>query len=68
MVSDKLKGKQGISLPLAMAIISVLIILSASLIAIAGTSVMSTSSSVNSRQAYLNVRSALEYAYAYYDN
>lgn len=68
MVSDKLKGKQGISLPLAMAIISVLIILSASLIAIAGTSVMSTSSSVNSRQAYLNVRSALEYAYAYYGN
>lgn len=68
MLSDKLKSKKGISLPLAMAIVSVLVILSASLIAIAGTSVMSTSSTVNSRQAYLNVRSALEYAYAYYNN
>ena len=68
MLLKKLKSKQGISLPLAMAITSVLIILSASLIAIAATSIMSTSSSVNSRQAYLNVRSALEYAYAYYSD
>ena len=64
----KLKRKQGISLPLAMAITAVLIILSASLIAIAATSIMNTSSSVNQRQAYLNVRSALEYATAYYSD
>ncbi len=68
MISSKLKGKKGVSLPLAMAIISVLIILSASLIAIAATSIMSTSSSVSTRQAYLNVRSAIEYAYGYYRN
>ena len=29
---------------------------------------MNTSSSVSSRQAYLNVRSAIEYAYAYYSD
>lgn len=68
MLSKKLKRKQGISLPLAMAITAVLIILSASLIAIAATSIMNTSSSVNQRQAYLNVRSALEYATAYYSD
>lgn len=68
MLSKKLKRKQGISLPIAMAITAVLIILSASLIAIAATSIMNTSSSVNQRQAYLNVRSALEYATAYYSD
>ena len=68
MLLKKLKSKQGISLPVAMAITAVLIILSASLIAIAATSIMNTSSSVSNRQAYLNVRSALEYAYAYYSD
>ena len=66
MVSNKLKSKRGISLPVAMAITTVLVILSASLIAIALSSITNTSSSVNSRQAYLNARSAIEYAAVYY--
>ena len=68
MLSRKLKSKKGFSLPAAIGITTVLIILSASLIAIAATSIVSTSSSVNQRQAYLNVRSAIEYAYAYYSD
>ncbi len=68
MLLKKLKSKRGISLPVAMAITAVLVILSTALIAIAATSVVNTSSSVSSRQAYLNVRSALEYAYAYYSD
>lgn len=61
-------SKKGFSLPAAMAITAVLIILSASLIIIASNSISTTSSSVNSRQAYLNVKSALEYAETYYTN
>ncbi len=68
MLSKKLKSKQGITLPVAMAVTCVLIILSVSLIGIALTSITNTSSTVNSRQAYLNARSALEYAYTYYCN
>lgn len=66
MIRKKLKSKKGISLPVAMAITAVLVILSSALITIALTSIVSTSSSVNTRQAYLNVKSALEYASAYY--
>lgn len=66
MFLEKQNSKRGIALPVAMAIAAVLIILSASLIAIAATSITSTSGSVNNRQAYLNARSALEYAYSYY--
>ncbi len=68
MLSEKLKSKRGISLPVAMAITTVLAILSASLIGIALNSITNTSSSVNERQAYLNARSALEYALAYYSD
>ena len=68
MLSGRLKSKRGISLPVAMAITSVLAILSASLIAIALSSISSTSRTVNSRQAYLNARSAIQYAYAYYND
>ena len=68
MLSGRLKSKRGISLPVAMAITSVLAILSASLIAIALSSISSTSRIVNSRQAYLNARSAIQYAYAYYND
>ncbi|MGN0470798.1 MAG: hypothetical protein ACI4GV_07790 [Acutalibacteraceae bacterium] len=60
------KSKKGFSLPAAIGITAVLIILSASLIMIASNSISNTSSSVNSRQAYLNVKSALQYAEAYY--
>lgn len=66
MLPQKLKSKRGISLPVAMAITSVLVILSASLIAIALTSITNTSSNVSNRQAYLNAKSALEYASTYY--
>ena len=62
------KSKKGFSLPAAMGITAVLIILSASLIIIASNSISNTSLTVNSRQAYLNVRSALQYAETYYDN
>ncbi len=68
MLQNRLKSKKGFSLPLAIGITAVLILLSASLIAIAATSIVTTSSSVNQRQAYLNVRSALEYAFAYYSD
>lgn len=68
MLKNRLKSKQGFSLPVAIAVTTVLIILSASLIAIAAGSIVSTTSSVNTRQAYLNVKSALEYGYAYYSN
>ena len=68
MLSGRLKSKRGISLPVAMAITSVLAILSASLIAIALSSISSTSRIVNSRQAYLNARSAIQYATAYYND
>lgn len=59
-------SKKGFSLPIAIIITTVLIILSASLIFIASSSITNTSSDVNSRQAYLNVKSALEYAKDYY--
>ncbi|MDD6488618.1 MAG: hypothetical protein PUG48_02230 [Clostridia bacterium] len=59
-------SKKGFSLPAAMGITAVLIILSASLIIIAANSISTTSTSINSRQAYLNVKSALEYAQQYY--
>lgn len=62
------KSKKGFSLPAAMGITAVLIILSASLIIIASNSISNTSLTVNGRQAYLNVRSALQYAEAYYNN
>lgn len=68
MLSGKLRSKRGISLPVAMAITAVLAILSASLIAIALNSITNTSSSVNYRQAYLNAKSALEYAKSYYSD
>ena len=59
-------SKKGFSLPVAIAVTSVLILLSASLIFIATNSISNTSEDVSSRQAYLNVKSALDYAKAYY--
>lgn len=60
-------SKKGFSLPAAIGVTAVLVILSASLIIIAANSISNTSSSLNSRQAYLNVKSALQYAEAYYN-
>ena len=59
-------SKKGFSLPMALATSLFLIIISTSLIFIALNSMSNTSVDVSGRQAYLNVRSALEYAQAYY--
>ena len=61
-------SKKGFSLPVAIGISAFLIIISASLLFIAINSTSTTSAHLNSRQAYLNVRSALEYAQSYYSN
>ncbi len=69
MVSTKVKNsKRGFSLPVAMAVTAVLVLLSASLLFVATNSISNTSSQVGSRQAYLNVKSALEYATIYYSD
>ena len=62
------KSRKGFSLPIAIAISAFLIIISASLLFIAVQSTSNTSVEISGRQAYLNVRSALEYAEAYYSN
>ena len=59
-------SKKGFSLPLAVALSLFLIIISATMIFLAMQSTSMTSADLNGRQAYLNVRSALEYAQAYY--
>lgn len=59
-------SKKGFSLPLAIAVTCVLVLLSASLMFIASNSISNTSNDVNSRQAYLNVKSAISYARSYY--
>ena len=66
---QKLKNsKKGFSLPMAMAISVFLIIIATSLIYISMQSLSTTSVDISGRQAYLNVRSALEYAQSYYSN
>lgn len=60
-------SKKGFSLPLAIGISAFLIIISASLLFIAVQSTSTTSVQISGRQAYLNVRSAIEYAQAYYN-
>lgn len=66
MLPGKLKSKRGVTLPVAIGVTCVLVILSISLIGIALTSISGTSGAVSNRQAYLNARSALEYAVSYY--
>lgn len=63
----KLRSKRGVALPTAIAITAVLIILTSSLIMIALNSVSNTTADVNTRQAYINAKSALNYAAAYYN-
>ena len=65
---NKVRSKKGFSLPFAIGITTVLIVLASSLLFIAMSSLSETSSDVNSRQAYLNVRTALEVARNYYTN
>lgn len=59
-------SKKGLTLPVAVVISTVLVILAAGLIFIALSSLSVTTSTVNGRQAYVNVKSALEYAQSYY--
>ena len=61
-----LKSKKGFSLPMAMAISVFLVIIATALIFISIQSSSVTSADISGRQAYLNVRSALEYARVYY--
>ena len=59
-------SKKGLTLPVAIAISTVLVIVAAGLIFIALSSVSTTTVTVNGRQAFMNVKSALEYAESYY--
>lgn len=61
-------SKKGLTLPVAIVISVVLVILAAGLILIAISSISTTTATVNGRQAYMNVRSALEYAESYYSH
>ena len=59
-------SKKGLTLPMAIVISIVLVIVAAGLIFIALSSISTTDVSVSGRQAFINVRSALEYAESYY--
>lgn len=63
-----LKSKRGVALPTAIAVTAILIILTTSLIFIAMNSVSNTSSDTSTRQAYINAKSALNYAASYYNS
>ena len=59
-------SKKGFSLPMAIAVSLFLIIISSSLLFISIQSMSTTSVDISGRQAYLNVKSALDYARSYY--
>ena len=59
-------SKKGFSLPLAIAVSLFLIIISTSLLFISIQSMSTTTVDISGRQAYLNVKSALDYARSYY--
>ena len=59
-------SKKGFSLPMAIAVSLFLIIISTSLLFISIQSMSTTSVDISGRQAYLNVKSALDYARSYY--
>ncbi len=61
-------SKKGFSLAVAMGVGIFLILIASSLMFIAMNSVSNTSTNLNYRQAYLNVKSALDYATSYYSN
>ncbi len=67
MQTKQINNKKAFSLPVAIIVTAVLVLLSGSLIFIAANSLSSTTSDTNGRQAYLNVRSALNYAASYYN-
>lgn len=61
-------SKKGLTLPVAIVISIVLVIVASGLIFIALLSISNTSVTVNGRQAFMDVRTALEYAESYYRN
>ena len=64
----KKNSKKGFSLPVAMGVGIFLVIIASSLMFITIGSISRTSANISSRQAYLNVKSALRYAQAYYSD
>ena len=61
-------SKKGLTLPVAIVISIVLVIVAAGLVFIALSSISTTTVTVNGRQAFMDVRSALEYVESYYRN
>ena len=59
-------SKRGLTLPVAIVISVVLVIVAAGLVFIALSSISTTSATVNGRQAFMDLRSALEYVESYY--
>lgn len=66
--SKHMNSKRGFALATVLVVSCVIIILATSLISVAMFSTKSTSGDVNERQAYLNAKSALNYAATYYEN
>ncbi len=60
------QNKKGLTLPVALVTGIFLVLIASSLLFIALNSMSRTSADINGRQAYLNAKSALEYAKAYY--
>lgn len=63
-----MNSKRGFALATVLVVSCVIIILATSLISVAMFSTKSTSGDVDERQAYLNAKSALNYAASYYEN
>lgn len=60
-------SKRGFALPVAVVVSCLIIIISAAILGIAASSTQKTSGDVDLRQAYLNAKSALDYAAKYYE-
>lgn len=63
-----LKSKKGMALPTAIVVMCVLVLLTTALITLAISSTANSSADVDDRQAYINAKSALDYACSYYTN
>lgn len=63
-----LKSKKGMALPTAIVVACVLVLLTTALITLAISSTANSSADVDDRQAYINAKSALDYACSYYTN
>lgn len=63
-----LKSKKGMALPTAIVVMCVLVLLTTALITLAISSTANSSADIDDRQAYINAKSALDYACSYYTN